>query len=607
MIFSEFHFIRPYWLLAFLPLLVLISLSVKHKLQQGSWQAVCDPELLPFLLQEKETQQSRLPLFAGSLAAILSIVALAGPTWERIPTPVFRNAAALVIALDLSRSMDATDIKPSRLERARYKISDLLTKRKDGQTALVVYANSAFTVTPLTDDTETINSQLSALTSDIMPAQGSNSALAIKKAVELFKNAGLQTGQILLITDDDNIETATEQADLPRGYQLSVLGVGTPEGAPIKLAQGGFLKDRGGNIVLAKLDTRALQKVAQTGGGIYQKITDTDQDINRLSEHFEQTALRSQSAENDLLLENWVEAGVWLLLPILLLSALSFRRGLLSLLFILLLPFPESSYAFGWQDLWLTQEQQAQQKFQDENYQEAAEQFTDPAWQAAAKYKSDKTLSEDEQMRQATTDTGFYNQGNVLAKSGQLEKAIESYKQALKLNPANADAKHNKEIVEKELEKQQEQENQENNQDQNQNKDQENKDQSGDQKQQDQQSQDSNDQEQQSEDQSEQQAENSEQQNPENNQQQDASEQEQEKDKDSEQAEAKAADETEDQEQDETEAAQEKEADAQQDEQQQANEQWLKRIPDNPSGLLKRKFKYQYGRQQQRQNSEQQW
>lgn len=607
MIFSEFHFIRPYWLLAFLPLLVLISLSVKHKLQQGSWQSVCDPELLPFLLQEKETQQSRLPLFAGSLAAILSIIALAGPTWERIPTPVFRNAAALVIALDLSRSMDATDIKPSRLERARYKISDLLTKRKDGQTALVVYANSAFTVTPLTDDTETINSQLSALTSDIMPAQGSNSALAIKKAVELFKNAGLQSGQILLITDDDNIETATEQADLPRGYQLSVLGVGTPEGAPIKLAQGGFLKDRSGNIVLAKLDTRALQKIAQTGGGIYQQITDTDQDINRLSAHFEQTALRSQSAENDLLLENWVEAGVWLLLPILLLSALSFRRGLLSLFFILLLPFPESSYAFGWQDLWLTQEQQAQQKFQDENYLEAAEQFTDPAWQAAAKYKSDKTLSEDEQMLQATTDTGFYNQGNVLAKSGQLEKAIESYKQALKLNPANADAKHNKEIIEKELEKQQQQENQENNQDQNQDKDQENKDQSGDQEQQDQQSQDSNDQEQKSEDQSEQQAENSEQQNPENDQQQDASEQEQEKDKDSEQAEAKAADETEDQEQDETEAVQEKDADAQQDEQQQANEQWLKRIPDDPSGLLKRKFKYQYGRQQQRQNSEQQW
>jgi len=329
MTFSEFHFIRPYWLLAFLPLLVLIFLSVKNKLQQGSWQAVCDADLLPFVLQEKELKQSRTPLITSSLAAILTILSLAGPTWQRIPTPVFRNAAALVIVLDLSRSMDASDIKPSRLIRARFKISDLLTKRKDGQTALVVYANSAFTVTPLTDDTETINSQLSALTSDIMPAQGSNSALALKKAVELFKNAGLQKGQILLITDDDKIDNAFAQADLPSAYQLSILGVGTQEGAPIKLAQSGFLKDASGNIVLAKLNRRALQKVALSGGGIYQQITDTDADIERLSSHFERTAKHAETMENDLLLENWVEAGVWLLLPLLLISAFSFRRGVL--------------------------------------------------------------------------------------------------------------------------------------------------------------------------------------------------------------------------------------------------------------------------------------
>ncbi|NOQ15416.1 MAG: VWA domain-containing protein, partial [Methyloprofundus sp.] len=239
MTFSEFHFIRPYWLLAFLPLLVFIFLHLKNKLQQGSWQAVCDPELLPFILQEKELKQSRLPLISSVLAAILSITALAGPTWQRIPTPVFRNAAALVIALDLSRSMDATDIKPSRLERARYKIADLLKKRKDGQTALLVYANSAFTVTPLTDDTETINSQLAALSSDIMPAQGSNSTLAIQHAVQLFKNAGLQKGQILLISDDESLT----EVDIASTYQLSILAVGTADGAPIKLAQGGFLKD----------------------------------------------------------------------------------------------------------------------------------------------------------------------------------------------------------------------------------------------------------------------------------------------------------------------------------------------------------------------------
>ncbi|OQK15310.1 hypothetical protein AU255_17715 [Methyloprofundus sedimenti] len=621
MMLNEFHFIRPYWLLALLPLLVFIFLSFKNKLQQGSWQAVCDTDLLPFILQEKPAKQSRMPLFASSLAALLTILALAGPTWERIPTPVFRNAAALVIVLDLSRSMEAGDIKPSRLARARYKISDLLNKRKDGQTALIVYAASAFTVTPLTDDTETINSQLSALTGDIMPAQGSNSLVALQLAIQLFKNAGLQKGQILLITDDDKIEQAIDQAELPSAFQLSILGVGTQGGAPIKLAQGGFLKDASGNIVLAKLNSRALQKAAQNSGGIYQQITDTDADIERLSHYFDQTAKHSAALNNDLLLENWLEAGVWLMLPVLLLSALSFRRGLLTLLFIFLLPLPKNSYAFEWQDLWQTKQQQAQQEYLNGNYQQAAEQFTDPAWQAAARYKADQKLSEDEQMLPATTDTGYYNQGNVLAKSGQLEQAISAYDEALKLNPDNEDARYNKELVEKALEEEQQkqqQQDQDKNQQQQQDQKEQQEDQSGDQQdQQEQQKNQSGDQQDQQDQQDGQSEEQSEQQKPkssadadDNKPQDPAAETEQEQNKESEQqqnAEARKQENAEQEQEKEPEATQASEENVQDSEQQQASEQWLKRIPDDPSGLLKRKFKYQYGQQKQQQNSGQQW
>jgi len=595
--FSEFHFIRPYWLLALLPLIMFVFLTVKHKLRQGSWQSVCDPELLPFVLQEKELKHSHAPLITSSLAALLAITALAGPTWQRIPTPVFRNAAALVIALDLSRSMDAPDIKPSRLERARYKVADLLKKRKDGQTALLVYAGSAFTVTPLTDDTETINNQLSALTTDIMPAQGSQSDLAINKALELFKNAGLQQGQILLITDDEQIESALAKVELPDNYQLSILGVGTAEGAPITLTQGGFLTDANGSIVLPKLNTQALQKVAQTGGGIYQQITDSSADIETLSRHFEQAAKRGEALENDLLLENWVEASVWLLLPLLLFASLSFRRGLLSLLFILLLPFPEESYALEWQDLWQTKNQQAQQSFTKGDYQDAAEKFTDPAWQAAAQYKSDTKII-DGKLPQATTATGFYNQGNALAKSEQLEKAISAYDQALKINPDNEDAQYNKEVVEKALEQQKQQQQ---SQDKNQDQDQENKDQSESEEQKDQQGEQSDkDSEQQNPKDSEdpQDSDKQDKQNPTENKEQkkDAEQQKPDEETEPESEQEKAA-----------ESQQESEADAQDSEQQQANEQWLKRIPDDPSGLLKRKFLYQYGQQKQRNNSGQQW
>jgi len=593
---SEFHFIRPYWLFAFLPLMLLVFLNLRQKLQQGSWQAVCDADLLPFILQEKERQQSRLPFISSLLAAVLAIVALAGPTWERLPAPVYRNSAALVIALDLSRSMDATDIKPSRLSRARYKIADLLNQRKDGQTALLVYAQTAFTVTPLTNDIATIKSQLNALNTDIMPAQGSNSSLAVEKAIQLLKNAGLQQGQILLVTDDQRIDQAMAKIAKVAAYQVSILAVGTSAGAPIPVAGGGFMKDRAGNIVLPKLAIHVAQKAAQIGGGMYQQITSDDTDINALGHYFDRASQAEAKAENDLLLENWSEAGVWLLLPLLGLAALSFRRGLLGLVFIVLLPLPKESYALEWQDLWQTQQQQAYQNYLHGNYQQAAKQFTDPAWQAAAKYKTAEPVKE-EDLLAAKTETGFYNQANVLAKSGQLEKALEAYQKALKINPNNEDAKFNKELVEKALKKKKQQQ-QPSDKQQDQKEDSEDKQDKGG-KQQGQQ-QDSEGKQAKDEQQSDkQESKDTENKDNENEDQQNQSVKESEEntqpsklqqDKEQNQQAEAANDES-----------------IQKSEQQQANEQWLKRIPDDPSGLLKRKFLYQYSRQKPRRSAEQQW
>ena len=276
---AEFHFIRPYWLLALIPYLAILAVMLRNKLSQGNWSAVCDAALLPYLLQEKAVNQSRWPITAGAIAALLAIIALAGPTWERLPSPVFRNDSALIIALDLSRSMDAADIKPSRLVMARYKIADILKQRKDGQTALLVYAGDAFTVTPLTDDTETIDSQLSALNTDIMPSQGSNTVSALEKAVELFKQAGLQKGQILLVTDGVDVDKTLAAVKSLDKYQLSILGVGTDDGAPVALPEGGFLKDEQGNIVVPKLNSSELKKLAQAGNGVYQTITANNADI----------------------------------------------------------------------------------------------------------------------------------------------------------------------------------------------------------------------------------------------------------------------------------------------------------------------------------------
>jgi Ca-activated chloride channel family protein len=582
---AEFHFIRPYWLLALIPYLAVLAVMLRNKLSQGNWSAVCDAALLPYLLQQKAVNQSRWPLTTGALAALLAIVALAGPTWERLPSPVFRNDSALVIALDLSRSMDAADIKPSRLVMARYKIADILKQRKDGQTALLVYAEDAFTVTPLTDDTETIDSQLSALNTDIMPSQGSNAVSALEKAVELFKQSGLQKGQILLVTDGVDVDKTMAAVKFLDKYQLSILGVGTDDGAPVAVPEGGFLKDEQGNIVVPKLNSSDLAKLAKAGNGIYQTITADNADIQAVLANVDR-AVQQQGKQNDnLVLDQWAEKGPWLLLLVLPLAALTFRKGLLCVALLLILPLPKNSYALGWQDLWQTKDQQAQQAYKQQDYANAAEQFENPDWKAAAHYKAgeyDKAL---ESLKSSKSESSAYNLGNTLAKAGQLEEAVKAYEKALAVNPDNADAKHNKEVVEKELEKQKQDQQQDGKQqskdDSQQNKDKEQSEKPGEQ----QQGQNN------SEDKPEQKPEQkqSDKQSSDEKQQQDEAEQKKPEAEKPEQAE-QGKDEAKPQEKEQ--APMEAEPS---DEQKQANEQWLKRIPDDPAGLLKRKFKYQYG------------
>ncbi|MGZ5526564.1 MAG: VWA domain-containing protein [Methylomonas sp.] len=583
---AEFHFIRPYWLLALIPYLAVLAVMLRNKLSQGNWSAVCDAALLPYLLQQKAVNQSRWPLTAGALAALLAIVALAGPTWERLPSPVFRNDSALVIALDLSRSMDAADIKPSRLVMARYKIADILKQRKDGQTALLVYAGDAFTVTPLTDDTETIDSQLSALNTDIMPSQGSNTVSALEKAVELLKQSGLQKGQILLVTDGVDVDKTMAAVKSLDKYQLSILGVGTDDGAPVAVPEGGFLKDEQGNIVVPKLNSSDLAKLAKAGNGIYQTITADNADIQAVLTNVDRSVQQQGKQNDNLVLDQWAEKGPWLLLLVLPLAALTFRKGLLCVALLLMLPLPKNSYALGWQDLWQTKDQQAQQAYKQHDYAKAAEQFENPDWKAAAHYKAgeyDKAL---ESLKNSQSESSAYNLGNALAKAGQLEEAVKAYEKALAVNPDNADAKHNKEVVEKELEKQKQDQQQDDKQqskdDSQQNKDKEQSEKS------DEQQQNKSNNEEKPEQKPEQKQ--SDKQPSDEKQQQDKAEEKKPEDEKSQQAEQGKDEQNKEQAKEQTPVSGEPS-----DEQKQADEQWLKRIPDDPAGLLKRKFKYQYG------------
>jgi len=452
----SFHFLRPVWFLALVPLAMVLGLLWQRRRTARGWQAVVDPRLLPHLLMDGGRRRGARGVAAVALGGVLAITALAGPVWNKLQQPVFRRAAALVVLLDLSRSMDATDLQPSRLQMAKFKLRDILARRKEGDTALVVYAADPFVVTPLTNDVDTIARQLSSLTTDLMPAQGSRASRAIAKAQALLQQSGAVRGDLLLITDgiDNDVPDALHAAVkklVTAGYRLSVLGVGTADGAPIPLADGGFFKDAAGAIVLPKLDEAPLARLAAEGHGIYRRLAVGDSDTNDLITSFDR-GWPSQQAQKVARMKSdqWREAGPWLLLPLLPLAALVFRRGYLLLLCaVVLLPMPRSAYALGWDDLWQRPDQRGAQALAAQQAQQAAKLFTDPQWRAAAHYRAGDYQAVLKDLAKQPGAAAAYNRGNALAHLGMYQQALNAYDEALKTDPDFKDAAYNRNLVKK--------------------------------------------------------------------------------------------------------------------------------------------------------------
>jgi Ca-activated chloride channel family protein len=601
---ESFHFQQPEWFWVLIPVLMLLWLLRPSGEQSSAWHKACDARLLPYLLDKTANSHFYLPLWLLAGGGLLAVIALADPVWEQQEQPVFRNEAARVIVLDLSNSMLSPDLKPSRLVRARYKVADILKQNLDGQTGLVVFAGDAFTVSPLTHDVDTIQALLSPLEPALMPAQGSRVDLGLQHAADLMQQAGIQRGDILLITDGVDGQRASDAARQVSGdgYRVSVLGVGTDEGAPIPTGRGGFLRNQQGEIVVPALDQALLRKLAAAGGGSYTPISSSDNDIDYLlSRMSPQPGEGSQ--ETGMNTTVWLSNGPWLAVLLLPLAALAFRRGWLLVLVILVggtVSAPQPALALGWDDLWLRADQQAARALQAGEPEQAAQLARDPALRGTAEYKAgnfDAAL--DAFAAQADVDAE-YNQGNALAQLQRYEDAIAAYERALEKQPEMADALHNKAEVERLLQQQEQQKQQ----DQQQGESGENEDQ-----QQGQQDQDAGGEQQESQNEAGEQGE----QDGSDTQQADASsagEQQEDEDEasaDDPQQSAEAEAEAENMEDDKTSEQQlteqsentgEKQATAEAEpldsEEQRAAEQWLRRIPDDPGGLLRRKFLYQY-------------
>jgi len=436
---SDLHFLRPLWLLlvpfaALLPWLWRRSRDLQRRLRSNIAE-----HLLPHLLITPQDHQRFRPVHLVCAVLILGAIAAAGPTWEQDRPDFLENRAPLIIAVDLSPSMDASDVQPSRLEAAKHKLHDLIARRSGARNGLIAYAGSAHLVLPPTDDPALLDTFIQALSTDLIAKQGKDVATVIEHAKRLLA-AEKTPGTLLLITDgaDTTQLAALDKQLTDSALQVLILAVGNEDGGIIRDANGQPRTDSNGRPALSSFDPAALKQLASAVDAPLGSLTLNDDDLDWIELHARQ---HFQSASDEQRELHWKDAGYWLCWPLLLLAFFSVRKGwslnwMAGLLLAMGLGFqPMPAQANGLTDAFFTPDQQGRWAFEHEHFPQAAAHFSDPYWKGIAAYNAaDFDLALASFARLETPQAYFYL-GNIYVRRFKFDQAIAAYTQALKLQP----------------------------------------------------------------------------------------------------------------------------------------------------------------------------
>ena len=484
---EQFTFIRTgyLWLM---PIIIILFFILNRVLQNKTdWNSIIAEELRPYLLNKRGAKTTTIhswPLLAACIACLIACFCLAGPSWEKVSSPVEKNSHAMVVIADLTLSMHTTDIKPSRLVRMRYKILELLKRNKDRQIALVAYSGDAHIVSPLTDDSNNIAALVPSLTPEIMPGIGSNADAAFILAEQLLEQSAAKQRTLVWLTDEvlaSQTESIIKQVRR-QDAQLFIIGVGTEQGGPVTLPSGKFVKTDSGRIVKAPMSRDRLMTISTKTQGQYLDLRADNSDIDRIFNQELSLSVRGSSPDNadkdsSQKVDQQYDRGAYFAIALLPFVLFSFRRGwLLSLVLSVNFMTAESVWAaqnpekssIEWQDLWQTDDQQGAALFNQQAYTEATKTFDRADWRGFAAFKAKNYDKAIEQFSHAIETTEqqpnnlanlHYNLGHSFAHKQDFESAINAYDTALSLNPDLEQAKAAKALLEQ-LQKQQQQQNQ---------------------------------------------------------------------------------------------------------------------------------------------------
>ncbi|VVM45986.1 VWA domain-containing protein [Pseudomonas fluorescens] len=444
---GDFHFLRPLWLLllpfgALLPWLWRRSRDVQRRLRSNIAE-----HLLPHLLITPQDQQRLRPVHLACALLMLGAIAVAGPTWEQDRPQFLENRAPLIIAIDLSPSMDANDVPPSRLEAAKHKLHDLIQRRAGARNALIAYAGSAHLVLPPTDDPALLDSFIQALSTDLIGKPGKAVGPVIEQAKRLLA-AEKTPGTLLLITDgaDTTQLSGLDQPLSDSALQVLILAVGSEDGGIIHDANGQPRTDSNGRPALGRFDQAALKQLASALDAPLGSLTLNDDDLDWIEMHARQ---HFQSASDEQRELHWKDAGYWLCWPLLLIAFCSVRKGwslnwMAGWLLALGIGFqPAPAEANALTDAFFTRDQQGRWAFEHEHFPQAAALFVDPYWKGVAAYHAaDFDLALASFARLDTPQAYFYL-GNIHVRRFKFDEAIAAYTQALKLQPKFPEATAN--------------------------------------------------------------------------------------------------------------------------------------------------------------------